>query len=161
MGMKTPFPKSLEQKYLVIITIFLCACSGLTDEKHIYIDPAFQKYVSEFHQYAYQRGLDFHDQDIVMTHKKLEGVCGLSNSDKRTVFIDTTSVCWDSDSDKRELIYHELGHYFLHRQHDTTIINGHGNIKSIMYPGGFIVFFEEYKEYYVNELFDPSTKSPF
>lgn len=129
MGMKTLFQKSIEPKYLVIITIFLCACSSLTDEKHFYVDRQLTVFVDRFYKEANQRGIILQRQDLIMAIKNNgfyagagpEGVTKYSLSE---IDIDPnfTIPLLNSHSGVDSLnveyvVFHELAHYLLHRQH--------------------------------------------
>lgn len=59
----------------------------------------------------------------------------------------------DTDPSERELVmFHELGHCVLDRDHDETLIRG--KPKSIMYPYMNPVFpeYKKHRDYYVKEL---------
>jgi hypothetical protein len=144
-------------KALITLCVAFAAtsCTGLIDERHTYIDPALKPYYTSFLAEASQRGFDFNGIDITMVIAPLE-TCGLTVHEKQTVYIDTTSTCWAID--KRELVYHELGHYLLKRQHDNGLIKG--RIKSIMIGEGYIINLPARQKYYFDELFNPNTNTP-
>jgi hypothetical protein len=91
---------------------------------------------------------------------KGKDVCGLSSRDNKTIYIDTTSVSWESA--RTSLIMHELGHYVLDRGHlsdTTTLFDTWKNFPvSFMHPyvgkpSDWNLKREELLEYYMNELF--------
>lgn len=126
----------------------MTSCSGFTDEQHFYIHPALKPYYDSFVIEGKKRGVVVDPQSIILTIKPLS-TCGLTVYSTNSVFIDTTSSCWGID--KRELVFHELGHFILHRSHDNEIING--KIKSIMIGDGYIVNMANDEKYYFDELF--------
>jgi hypothetical protein len=65
---------------------------------------------------------------------------------------------------KEILMFHELGHAMLARQHTNEMLSDCIHYKSMMLAGNQFVVYDrlddEKREYYIDELFDPSTKSP-
>lgn len=59
---------------------------------------------------------------------------------------------WTNSPNKDIILWHEMGHCVLGRQHDTHILKN-GKPASIMYPIGFNID-EEEKDYYLDELFN-------
>lgn len=134
-----------------------CSCSIL-DEKHSYIQPKFRPYLDSFLIEANKRGYEFDTaSDFTLMYGNLndEGDCGLSEGALHTIAIDTTSSCWQSPQ-RWVLMYHEFGHYFLHRKHRQDF-GADGYPASIMIAGyGFILMTPQRKANYIDELF--STK---
>lgn len=70
---------------------------------------------------------------------------------KRTVVFDRDTWPLYSDAEKEELVFHELGHCVLDRDHDSTKV---GNLpRSIMYPYDSIPTYSIFREQYLKELF--------
>lgn len=154
MGMKT-------LTILIFSGIILMSCTDFTDQQHYYVDPKFKSFVDEFINEAKNRGINLSGTDLIMIHKQFNDKCGLTVYGLSTVYIDTTSICWGIN--KKELVFHELGHYFLHRDHNNeTFKVGIFDIpKSIMIGNGYIINFDAHYKYYVDELFDPNTKTKY
>ncbi len=108
------------------------------------------------------------------SEEKEANVCGLGwsnfdNQNTQRIEILDSEFCWDNQTDiqRENLIFHELGHALLSRDHlGTTFPNG--TPKSIMCSGtggdcsNFSVYHENetFKGYYLDELFDPNTPAP-
>lgn len=81
------------------------------------------------------------------------------------ISLDTTSFNWTNNEYHREiLVFHELGHCILDRREHRDDLLPNGNIASIMRSTGEQVYggsLNYYKrDYYLDELFDPSTPAP-
>jgi hypothetical protein len=99
--------------------------------------------------------------DISINFNKLEdyvGVCFIFNNGQRKIEID--AQFWDEADDltREELLFHELGHCVLNRDHDLTLTS-HSDYdynfpNSIMYPYVFggAPFYEQFKDHYWEEL---------
>lgn len=89
------------------------------------------------------------------------GVCYKYDDGKRDVEIDLSYWKEIDDLTKEEIVFHELGHCVLNRDHDETLIETSKYSQripnSIMYPYafGYTMFYEEFREHYINELTDP------
>jgi hypothetical protein len=80
------------------------------------------------------------------------GVCISYTNGHKEVQIDPDSWFNFDENYKEELIFHELGHCILGREHDTSYIDEYRVPKSIMYPYIFGYAYNEYKSYYMDEL---------
>lgn len=142
------------KKASLLSTLLLCACS-MIDETHVYVDPVIRQYYDSFLKQAKIHNTEIDQSNVIVITKDLSqyGYCGLTVNEKNTVYIDTSSFCWKIDPE--QLVMHELGHYFLHRQHDNSLI---GDIfKSIMCSSGYADL-QSNRKYYFSELFNPKTK---
>ena len=61
-----------------------------------------------------------------------------------------------SDVEKEEVVFHELGHCILGRDHEETVLE-EGIPKSIMFPYVFEWEYQNYRSYYVAELKNENT----
>ncbi len=120
-------------------------------------------FVEKFVQDAKSQGLDLLDEmksnrvriQIGSLDSLGSGVIGLCETGygSRTVTLDPDFWNVVSDTQKRLLMHHELGHCILYRPHRSTFLTT-GREASIMYP--IILSSATYaanEEYYLNELF--------
>lgn len=141
-----------------------------------YIANELRSYIDDFFAEGEKRG-------VSLSREKLEAVivgklslydnaCGMGfsnfNAQKtQRIEILNTDYCWNSRSDieKENVMFHELGHAMLKRNHttgNTTFPNGRS--KSIM-CGDCSAYTHYYdneilREYYLDELFDKNTLTP-
>jgi hypothetical protein len=141
---------------IVLLIVFLSSC---TKDKNQIIADDFKIYVQRFFEEANKRGLPIklEDNDLQIKFSKLIGKNGTCFPQKKLIEID--SVLWKqrSEFDKEWLIYHELGHCTLGRDHLVRALP-HGECESIMSNSeGFncaINFSSEsWRKYYFDELF--------
>lgn len=140
-------------KNIPIIFLLFFSCSGFLDENHTHIDPLIKPHFDAFVYEAKSRGITLNTSNITMSFKNLDA-CGLTVYDINTIYIDSTRSCWMFD--QREVVFHELGHFMLHRIHDNTMIDG--RYKSIMTGEGYILDMEKNAKYYYDELFTSNRK---
>lgn len=148
---------------IVVLVLFSC----IREKEHV-IPHEVEGYVASFFLDArkYGRDLSLEDFDLIVHFTKIEesGVGGRCNNRKNIIEID--SVRWNSmpDEAKEQLIYHELGHCILNRDHDNgQFVNG--ECKSIMRGGigsecSVNFFSSSWKEYYKYELFTEEGNLP-
>jgi hypothetical protein len=110
------------------------------------IDSAFNKHVSKFERYYEKKvevGINFGDiEDSV-------GLCYLLTGN-----IEIDKEYWDRQDEaaREELIFHELGHCVMGKEHNEKMI---GDCPaSIMYPYIMPDCYTRHREYYIKELFD-------
>lgn len=157
------------------------ACSKHNEFIPVYdVPPAFQKHIDAFEREAVSRGHSFTiDNLIIQYDDKLDDpFCGKCNSNsldadvQKIISINPGAQCWNNDLELETLIFHELGHCFLGRNHLNERLPN-GDPKSIMiennislyspciYPIGGQPCNNSFKRtYYLDELFDESTAVP-
>ncbi|MEP7320203.1 MAG: hypothetical protein ABI921_15710 [Panacibacter sp.] len=93
------------------------------------------------------------------------------NNVQKIISINPRIKCWQNSLQLETLIFHEMGHCMLGREHDTNLMP-RGYAKSIMYPNDITLYSpcvypigdscnQLYRRaYYVDELFDTSTPLP-
>lgn len=148
-----------------ILLITFCTCER---EKIQVIPSEVEGYVDSFFQDANRFGheLKIEHFDLIFTFTSIEEdyVSGRCNIKKGQIEIDSNR--WNSMSNKSKewLIYHELGHCILEREHFNEEF-ANGECKSIM-KGGVDVgcstnfISNSWKEYYKSELFTEKNNLP-
>lgn len=149
---------------ILLLVIGLCTTScidflGLDDYR--FCAKQLRPYVDSFMREARMRGINInaHDLKIMFGHRKGE-TQGSTYTGINLIIIDKNSVAWKNIPE--QLVYHELGHLYLHRDHDNAKIGFYP--KSIMSADGSPVYetdeFAYMRDYYVNELFNPNEARP-
>jgi hypothetical protein len=128
------------------------------------IDPEFRDVYNAFQHEAilHHKSLNYANLTIEMYEPRVQddvnGYCELSG-DSAPPYIAIKRSKWNSVDayGKEALLFHELGHCILHRDHINGLIrdsNGHLIPQSIMYPYSFAsTIYKDYREYYLDELF--------
>lgn len=163
----------------MLTTLSIIVLSGCQkEEQTVFVDPELSEYTDRFIQEASLRNVSIPGEFSAFLVDNIEGsqaACGRGLSPNLfpdevsfpTIFIDRD--CWVNmkPTTREILVFHEMGHAFLDRIHtDGVLANGYQ--KSIMCGGtqqdcsdfpdyGFCTNF---REYYLNELFDIATPEP-
>ena len=151
--------------YIVII-ILLYGCS---DDKAQVIPNEFRGYVDMFFDEGNQRGFNksIDDFDFNIQFGSLDGMMyGQCSFENNTITIDREK--WEILSEEQRvwLIFHELGHCLLGRQHKNRIMDN-GECISIMkgvernFTCSFNYYSEKWWSYYLDELFDSKIQIPY
>jgi hypothetical protein len=147
----------------ISLSILLFSCSKDRDALPP-IPAKIKPYVESFLREAKQRGVlvSVYNINFVATDASL-GESGYYDAASHTLSIDTTSNKFLFNAEA--LVFHELGHGVLKRDHKTgSLSNPEHDILSLMDCCGDVNYFGEYsykRVYYVDELFNPSTLSPY
>ena len=130
------------KKILIAALFFLCSCSHKNDFTPLLSIPAeFQPYVDSFAAAASERGHDMVVNNLVITYDSsisnvycaYSNVTSSRNDVQKIIYINPYIHCWQNHTQLETLIFHEMGHCILGRDHDTTRMPK-GDPKSIMYP---------------------------
>lgn len=149
---------------LILSTLVLTACgqnlSTNKDPRTISgVDPAFVPYV-ELYKSMKGRGLSY-DIPIAFGNQdgNVIGVCTRWSSGHRQIQIDPTywNDPYTTEHEKISLIFHELGHCDLNRDHVTALRSNNWPV-SLMYPYNY-GYNSPDESYYFNELFNPTSAS--
>ena len=152
--------------------LFFTSCK---DEHEYRVEEEFENYVIRFEEEASKRNLpiNLHSQGLIIEFANLKdnqaGLCHYENP----IRIEVDKTYWQAISStqgadlmKENLIFHELGHGILKRDHINTILEN-GDWKSIMCGGTKvdnrpwnINYRGVRRNYYVDELFKESTSTP-
>ena len=161
--------------YLVVVCSCFLVFTSCKDSKEYRVDSSFSDYLHRFETEAASRGRTFDPQSsglIIEFANLKDNTAGLTHYEK-PIRIEIDQTYWNdisksagADLMKEDLIFHELGHGLLKREHlNTTLENG--DWKSIMCGGDKvnnrswnINYRGERRKYYVDELFNESTPAP-
>lgn len=146
----------------VFMGISSCADEAAEDVR--FVDESLQTYFDQFETEAALRGIDL-DLDSMaiegylrlITTSSVIGQCAYHEDEPSTVIIDVVYWKTATDLEKEFLVFHELGHCALRREHlDDS--DGHGNCISIMTSGiggCDIRYTTSTREALLDELFTP------
>lgn len=158
----------------------MTACQKGNDFAPVYNVPAeFEPYVQSFISEANAHGKTITINNLIIQYDSTlpDNFCAKSNvissenNVQKIISVNPRLKCWQNSLQLETLIYHEMGHCILGRQHDNTLMPK-GYAKSIMYPDDITLYSpcvypiddscnQLYRRtYYVSELFDPSTALP-
>lgn len=130
----------------------------------------YEEYINRFASEALVRNVGFVPGSVnLVISDTLNFYCGWGDPRNSTVQISRRPECWSerNDTEKEILMFHEIGHASLERQHDNTLLPN-GDFKSMMTGGDgggplFAMYTKdtpEKREYYLDELLDPNTPVP-
>jgi hypothetical protein len=151
------------KKLLFLSMLLLTACGNqqgfqtAKDPRDVTgIDPKFQGYVD---MYVGVKGSPL-NYDIPIgfapQNGNVIGMCTRWSNGYRQIEVDPTY--WNdpttTENERIALIFHELGHCDLNRDHDTTLLSS-GYPESLMYPYD-VGFLSSMQTYYFHELFHPA-----
>ncbi|GLR19787.1 hypothetical protein [Portibacter lacus] len=154
-------PYNMTMKYLLFFIVLVCV--GSCAKEYGYdVDPEIQPFFDLFEEEAALRGITV-DLDAAGIGATIDfirdnstvGQCQNSDEGNRRVLVDKSFWADYDYYGKEFIIFHELGHCYLDRLHENSVLTG--NIcASIMQSGvsGCInAYGEETREEYLNELF--------
>ena len=161
---------------LFLISLLIgCGSDGYVEAIIYDVPEEVQPYVDQFIAEA-----KAHGQEIVIDNLIIElttpvenggqFVCGVTYGEiigqtQNRIVIDTECLAWrHSDRSREILVFHELGHAILFRNHRTDKLPNN-DFASIMVGttwniDDFYIFDTEKRQYYIDELFDSSTPIP-
>jgi len=161
---------------LLVAIILLFACKK--DKDFVYdvpqeFEPIVQRFISE----ATARGHQVTINNLIIKYDLSNtSFCATSNvitsgNDVQKIISIKSLTCWQNDVQLETIIFHELGHCILGREHDMTLMPK-GDPKSIMYPDNATLYSPcvypigspcdllYRRNYYLDELFNPATPLP-
>lgn len=149
------------------IIISLIGCSKYDYDNSELNNSEFKPYVDSFLEEARIRGKDVNVNEVnfYLADIEDENVGGLCNYRKEEIIINRDSWKTAREIDKELLVYHELGHCVLGRNHRNET-SENGNCLSIMrgMENDFMcsknIFSTLWREYYLDELFNKKTILP-
>lgn len=165
------------KQILIACIIFISGCGKKND--FIYNVPAeLELYVKRFITEANARGHNITINNLIIKYDAVTSViyCATSNvissqNDVQKIILVNPQVCWQNDVQLEALIFHELGHCILGRNHDMSLMPK-GDPKTIMYRDNIALYspcvynignpcdLQYRRPYYIDELFNPLTPVP-
>jgi hypothetical protein len=168
------------KKICVVCIIILYGCQDKNSFTPVLnIPPEFQPAVDNFIAAAAQRGHNITINNLIINYDSALSTIYCANSNvtssqndiQKIISLNPNIKCWQNSIQLETLIFHEMGHCILGREHDKSLLPN-GDAKSIMYPGDITLYApcaypindscnQLYKrDYYFDELFDPNTPVP-
>lgn len=152
-------------KRFLLLALIVSGCSPIklpTDPRTIYgVNPEFIKYVNSFEK-EYGKSIGDVSMDFVDQPSNIVGLCKKWGYTYRQVEVDKTYWKQATEEERMGLVFHELGHCVLDREHksDYFLYNGlhiTGQVPaSLMFPYNFYTsFYSELEAYYKYEMFHP------
>lgn len=130
----------MTKPFILLALLLLNACAS--KENHFEIDPAFQSHYDSFIREANTRGKLQNVDDLIMKFMDDLGAnssgatilaqCKTSSGGTPTVEVDASKWGGLGNCQKYALIYHELGHCLLNREHKNGL-DGSGSPVSFMH----------------------------
>lgn len=168
-------------KRIFLLCIIIYSCHKNESFNPVYNVPAeFDGYVKTFEKEAAARGMNItinnliikYDSALTVAYCANSNVTSSANDVQKIISINARVHCAQNNMQLETLIFHELGHCVLGRQHDKSKLPN-GDAKSIMYPDDLTMYspcvynlgdttcnhtFK--RKYYIDELFNSSTPVP-
>ncbi len=159
------------KKNCFICLLLLCACTWQQRNK---IPPDVQPYLQAFQQEADKRGIDVYLDDLLVTFDTalsrysgntyaLEPNAVAARKTMWTsplIILDTTQLWWKNPQSREKVIFHELGHCILNREHkDELLPNGEGASLLNTY-NNLTRYNSQTRKYYLDELFFKKVEPP-
>ena len=167
----------MPKKILIVCLIIIIGCQKKIDFAYS-VPQEFEPYVQKFITEAKARGDDISINNLIIQYEYSQSFqyCAASNvvssqNDVQKIIYIKANQCWQNGTQLETLIFHELGHCILGRDHDMSLMTK-GYPKSIMYTGDITLYSpcvyalndscnKLYRRaYYIDELFNPSTPVP-
>jgi hypothetical protein len=166
---------------LMLLILFLIGCSSEESMPTVYNVPdEFETIVENFKMEAMSRDYDIRIDNLIIRYDATveEPYCATCNSKSldpniQKIISINPDKCWLNDYAKEALIFHELGHCILGRDHDNTLLPN-GDPRSMMIENNIGIYspcvyaiggdnscnFIFKRNYYISELFDETTPIP-
>lgn len=124
--------------------------------KRTYVEPEFKPFVEEFEKKCNCKiEMEIIFDNLDGFSEETAGVCNFFYGPSKVILIQRKYWKYYTEENKRQLIFHELGHCELGKQHNERKmeVDGRDLPYSFMYPSMFD-YPENLKEHYDNELFN-------
>lgn len=156
---------------ILLILLFLALISCKKDKEYAIIPSDVKPIYEEFCLQASARDITLHfkslheiilqgniPQDQAKTNNNVS-VGGYYDHLTKNIYLDTTG--YEYKYYKETLIFHELGHALLHREHRDNLFTDNITPVSIMHWQLMVSLNEITKPYYFDEMFNTSTPYPY
>ena len=173
--------KNMLKKLFIFSTILLLGCQkNINNFSPVYDVPdEFKPIIARFIEAAAARGHTLHINNLIIRYDSTlklpycakSNIISAQNDVQKIISISSNTQCWENSVQFETLVFHEMGHCILGRDHDTDKLPN-GTPKSIMYPNDITLYTPciyvlgdscnlLYRRiYYLDELFDPVTPVP-
>ena len=163
------------------LLFLLQGCSKEESQLLIFKVPEdFLPIVEKFEMEAQIHGIDLRIENLIVQYDSMlnEPICATCNStstdlSQQKIININPNQCWANDFQLEALIFHELGHCFLGRSHDDSLLPN-GDPKSMMASNNILIYspcvyafgdtddcnLVYRRKYYIDELFDVNTPVP-
>lgn len=149
---------------VLVSTLILTRCCFLPWEDGI--DPEIQPHVDKFYEEAKARGVSLRmsRSEINVCFRNVPGSAqGRTITATKTIFIERGSIGWQYNPEA--LVFHELGHLILKRDHLNDRVNlfcisimSNQDDPVYDYNEGDRLYYR--RQYYIDELFSPGIQTP-
>ena len=154
--------------YLLLIFnfIFLISCKKEKEtEKKQIIPSELKNYVDSFFIAGRDRGIQnfyLENYELEISYQKIEGGYAGWSTGEGEIYIDNEQFQPLSHQEKKALVFHELGHEILKRKHKEDVDQNNMSLSLMRYTfeRNTNIYSNLWWEYYIDELFDSSTKLP-
>ena len=166
---------------MILCMVLLANCKKEPFTPVFSIHEDFKSMIDTFRVESLRHGLSVDFNNLILDYNtKLEDdICGQCNSTstgidqlQKIVEISMNNHCWDHREELEALVFHELGHCLLGREHIMDTLPN-GDPKSLMVAGNLTLYAPckyvfgtencnnlHKRSYYIQELFDPNTPIP-
>jgi hypothetical protein len=138
--------------------VLLVASVGCGKAPKLEVEAEFVPFVEKFQAEAAANGRPLQITDLVVKFGDMQsssetGACEINGDETPTITVSQAAWNRRSDAEREELMFHELGHCALKRQHNSQRMQD-GRPASIMNPYALGRYtYEAHREEYIAELF--------
>lgn len=173
----------MKKAFTFLFILLILACQKQSIEPTVYsIDKDLEVYIKSFINEANKRGIEIKAENLILkfgsTSEEICGQCSkLPTSGQRTIIINNDMVCWKTavDQNREALVFHELGHCMLDRNHrdenfpndiPVSIMNSNFQVSGLYEPCIYVISGDtscnktSRRTYYIDELFNAKTAVP-
>lgn len=138
--------------YLAALSL-LAGCGQEKTKEPAIVDEALAEYVVQFET---DIGVSAEGISVVFgeLEKDMVGLCQTWSNGTKKITIDKEYWDMETETQREELMFHELGHCAMNLDHDESQMQTNRIVcpTSIMYPYTFEYCYAAYREHYVSEL---------
>lgn len=154
-------PVVMKTLIFVSFSLILFSCNLIDFNDRGFIDPEIKPYVDSFVNEAEKRGIYIDVSELKISFKDLSkyNVNGRTYPTTKRIYIDPNKEWkWEPEA----LVFHEMGHLYLKRDDEKSMVDKNGNPKSIMNSPGVPSYARSLyrRDYYIDELFNSNTPPP-
>ncbi len=149
---------------VMILALALIACNEepFGQNRKYSVPEKLQPFVTDFVRLANQRGVTVDTTNLIVVYAVLHDRLGEASLNEKIIRVDSSNAFF-RNGNIETIMFHELGHLFLNRQHDDTYFNNSRTPKSIMHCCDLPMYngwSTRCRQYYIEELFNPECETP-